>query len=349
MISTDTLLIGAGPIGLEVAAALKRGGAEYTHLEGGCIGETISRWPRRTVFFSSPEWIAIAGVPIHTVGQEQITGEEYLAYLRLVVETLGLEVSTYERVTSVRKEGEYFLAESEGIGYSRLYRSRRVVFALGDMAKPRVLGLPGEDQETVFHHFDDPHRYFQRELLIVGGRNSALEAALRSWRAGARVTLSYRGRTIDKNAVLSRLHLEISLLIRNRKIVYLPETEPVAFAPGKTTLRHLAGGREEEIKSDFVFLATGFIPDHTLLEELGVRFHGQTREPEFDPETMETNVAGVYVAGTATGGNQNRYKVFITTSHPHAARIARSITGKSGGPQGNYPNREYPLAPADIE
>lgn len=349
MIETDTLLLGAGPIGLEVAAALTRGGADYRHVEAGCIGETISRWPRQTVFFSSPEWIAIGGVPIQTDRQEQVTGEQYLAYLRQVVELLGLEVSTYERVTSVRKEGEFFLSESAGIGYSRVYRSRKVIFTLGDMAKPRLLGLPGEELDTVFHYFDDPHRYFQRDLLIVGGRNSALEAALRSWRAGARVTLSYRGERIDRNAVLSRLHLEISLLIKNRKINFLPRTEPVSFDPGVTTLRHRDGGKEERIKSDFVHLATGFVPDHSLMEELGVRFNGEQREPEFDPETMETNVKNVYVAGTATGGNQNRYKVFITTSHPHAARIARSVTGESGGPQGNHPDREYPLTPKDIE
>lgn len=349
MIETETLLIGAGPVGIEVGAALSRAGAEYIHLEAGCIGNTIASWPRNTIFFSSPEWIAIAGVPIHTVAQEQITGEQYLSYLRLVVESLGLSISTYERVTSIRREGEGFVARSEGIGYQREYRAGHLVFAVGDMAKPRALGIPGEELTTVTHRFDEPHRYFQKDLLIVGGRNSALEAALRSWRAGARVTLSYRGSKIDKNAVLSRLHLEISLLIKNRQITFLPETELVSLEPGRATLRQLADKRELEVTSDFVLLATGFVPDHSLMETLGVAFHGADRVPEFNEKTMETNVPGIYVAGTATGGNQNRYKVFITTSHPQASRIARAITGREGGPVGNQVDRDYPLRPADIE
>lgn len=348
MVETETLLIGGGPIGIEIAATLSRAGADYTHVEAGCIGNTIAQWPRNTVFFSSPEWIAIAGIPIQTVAQEQITGEQYLAYLRTVVETLGLEINSYERITKIRKEAEGYIAESEGIGYSREYRCKHLIFAVGDMETPRRLGLPGEELPTVFHRFDEPHRYFRRELLIVGGRNSALEAALRSWRAGARVTLSYRGKKLDKNAVLSRLHLEISLLIQNGQIRFLPETEPTELAPGKATLRKL-GGDTFEVVADFVLLATGFEPDHSLLEDLGVRFHGDTRVPEFNPETMETNVPGVYVAGTATGGNQNRYKVFITTSHPHATRITRAITGREGGPVGNEPGRDYPLTPEDIE
>lgn len=349
MIETDTLLIGAGPIGIEVAAALSRAGAEYTHLEAGCIGNTIAAWPQNTIFFSSPEWIAIAGIPIHTVAQEQVTGEQYLAYLRVVVESLGLQIRTYERITSIEKKESRFVAQTEGIGYEKVYTAGNVVFAVGDMAKPRTLGVPGEDLPTVSHRFDEPHRYFQKELLIVGGRNSALEAALRSWRAGARVTLSYRGKEIDKNAVLSRLHLEISLLIKNRQISYLPETEPVSLAPGRARLRSVTDGAEFDIESDFVLLATGFVPDHTLMDKLGVQFNGRQRVPEYDPETMETNVPGVYVAGTATGGDQNRYKVFITTSHPHATRIARAITGREGGPVGNEPSRDYALSPKDIE
>lgn len=354
MIETETLVIGAGPIGIEVAAALSRSGAEYTHVEAGCIGNTIAQWPRNTVFFSSPEWIAVAGIPIQTVAQEQITGEAYLAYLRLVVETLGLSINSYESVISIEREAEGYTARTEGIGYRRAYRCKNLVFCVGDMEHPKNLGLPGEALPTVSHRFDDPHRYFQRELLIVGGRNSALEAALRSWRAGAKVSLSYRGKKLDKNAVLSRLHLEISLLIRNEQIRFLPETEPVAFAPGVTTLRPVTEAEDDksaqfEVRSDFVLLATGFEPDHALLKELGVAFHGPQAEPEFDPETMETNVPGVYIAGTATGGNQNRYKVFITTSHPHASRIARAITGHDGGPVGNAPSRDYPLTPEDIE
>ncbi len=356
----DALLVGAGPIGIEMASVLKRTGLRYLHLEAGQIGDTITRWPRNTQFFSSPEWIAIAGVPIQTAAQEIVTGEHYLAYLRQVVELFELEVRTYETVTAVRGPlGDFTTTTRDLAGEEHRYRSRAVILATGDMNRPRLIGVPGEDLPHVTHYWNDPHLYFRRRLLIVGGRNSAVEAALRCWRAGVHVAISYRGDELDEKRLISRLHLEIDLLIRNGRIEFYPLTEPQEIRPGVTVLRSLAShGEMREVASDFVYLATGFEMDQRLYEQLGVAVEGEERRPVHDPQTMETNMPGVYVVGTAVGGNQRGYKVFITTSHEHCTKAARAIAERYRPDRasavseewvGNLPRRDYPLTSRDVE
>ncbi len=359
--SYDVILVGAGPIGIEMATVLTRSGISYRHFEAGPIGTTITRWPRNTQFFSSPEWIAIAGVPIQTAGQEIVTGEQYLSYLRQVVELFDLRINTYEAVTGVSGEaGDFLVATRDLAGRDDRYRARTVVLATGDMNHPRTIGVPGEDLPHVTHYWNDPHIYFQRRLLIVGGRNSAVEAALRCWRAGVRVALSYHGPGLDEKRLISRLYLEIDLLIRNGRIEFLPLTRPVELRPGSATLRNLPpGSGSREVEADFVYLATGFEMDQRLYESLGIDTVGDERRPVHDPRTMESNVPGVYVVGTATGGNQRGYKVFITTSHEHCTNAARAIAARCGSPEladaisdrwvGNHPARDYPLTSSDVE
>jgi len=380
----DTILIGAGPIGIEMATVLGRAGLRYLHLEAGAIGATITRWPRNTQFFSSPEWIAIAGVPIQTEGQEIVTGERYLAYLRQVVEIFDLDVRTYEPVTAVAgADGDFSVTTRDLAGEEHTYRSATVVLATGDMNHPRTLGVPGEDLPHVTHYWSDPHLYYRRRLLIVGGRNSAVEAALRCWRAGVEVAISYRGALLDEKRLISRLHLEIDLLIRNGQIDFYPLSEPVDIRPGATVLRGVAaddslastaasahGGRPQisepgatrEVAADFVYLATGFEMDQALYEALGVTTEGDERKPTHDSQTMESNVPGVYIVGTAIGGNQRGYKVFITTSHEHCTKAARAIAARAIGERapagiaaipdswvGNHSSRDYPLSSKDVE
>jgi thioredoxin reductase (NADPH) len=347
---TDVVVIGAGPIGLEVASVLKRNRVSYLHFEAGQIGETIARWPRNTVFFSSPEWIAVAGIPIHTVGQQRITGERYLAYLRHVCEVLDMKVRTYERVTSISGEDGSFAVRTSSIAGEREYQAAKIILAVGDMDRPRLLGIPGEHLPTVTHYFDDPHRYFGKRLLIVGGRNSAMEAALRCWRSGVDVTVSYRREAIEERRVLSRIYLEISILFEKGQLGFLPSTVPVSIEPGAVDLEATDGsGRKIRHETDFVYLATGFVQDDRLYRSVGVSLIGAEERPEHDPETMETNVPGVYVAGTGVGGNQSSYTVFITTCHDHSYKILRSLDRGETAITGNLPARDYELTPEDIE
>lgn len=350
----DSIIIGAGPIGLEAAAVFKRAGIHYAHLEQGQIGSTIARWPRDTRFFSSPEWVAIAGIPIQTRGQEIITGEEYLAYLRQVVEILDLQVRTYEEVSAITGRAGGFRVTTTALDRTeRQYESCSIVLATGDMNHPCRLGILGEDLPHVTHYWRDPHEYFRRRLLIVGGANSAVEAALRCWRAGASVALSYRGAALSEKRLISRLYLEIDLLIKNRRIEFFPGTEVAEIRPGRALLRQTAakdGGTE--LPADFIYLATGFTMDLTLYQQLGVATEGTELRPVVDPQTMETNVPGVYVIGTATGGNQRGYKVFITTSHRHCLAVARAIAPEAHVDSawvGNLAVRDYPLSSDDVE
>lgn len=356
----DVILIGAGPIGIEMAAVLQRAAVSCLHVDKGTIGSTITRWPRNTRFFSSPEWIAVAGIPIQTAGQEYVTGETYLAYLRHVVETLGLRIHTYQEVVSIAGTKDDFTVTTEDhTGSRREHRARRIILATGDMNFPRKINVPGEDLSHVTHLWSDPHHYFQRELLIVGGRNSAVEAAIRCWRAGARVTISYRGDSLDEQRLISRLWLDVDLLVRNGRITFYPRTEPVEIRMGATVLRRLDGSAGSDlltVPADFVYLATGFTMDRTLYEQCGISMEGDERRPVVEPETMESDVPGVYVVGTAQGGDQRGYKVFITTSHEHCLKAARSIVASMHSAAvvsedwvGNLPSRDYPLSSGDVE
>ncbi len=350
----EVAIVGAGPIGIELAVLLKRAGVRYIHFDARQIANTMTWWPRNTTFFSTTERLAIAGVPIQNNHQGRITGEDYIAYLRAVVEQYDLAIHSYEPVTSIqRARGGFDLATLPQTG-TRSYHAGRVVLAIGDMHYPNWLNIPGEDLPHVSHYFRDPHDYFRCRLLIVGGKNSAVEAALRCWRAGAQVTLSYRKSAFDQDRVKHWLLPDLEAQIAAGTIAFLPETLPLAIRPGCVELMRLRDGRplpEEtfEHRTDFVLLATGFRGDQRLLEMAGVELRGLNRVPVFDPATMESSVQGLYIAGTVAAGIQQRYTLFIENCHEHAARIAAAVTGDRRAEVGDVAARNYELALEQIE
>ncbi|MEN9935661.1 MAG: hypothetical protein RLZZ387_2240 [Chloroflexota bacterium] len=345
----EVTIIGAGPIGIELAACLRRAGVDYLHLDSGQIGHTLTWWPRNTSFFSTTERLELAGVPIQNGHQGRVTGEEYLAYLRAIVEQLDLRVRTFEPVTGLERGEQGFSITTSARGGERQYRSRRVVLAIGDMHVPHRLGIPGEDLPHVSHYFRDPHDYFRTRLLIVGGRNSAVEAALRCWRAGAQVTISYRRAAFDERRVKHWLLPDVHAQIEAGTIRFLPETTPLEITPTHVALASTSGGDTVRHAADFVLLATGFRGDQSLLEQMGVRLEGENRVPRFDPETMETEVPGLYLAGTVAAGVQQRYTLFIENCHEHAGKITRAITGRWPERLGSVPARSYGLPIEQIE
>jgi thioredoxin reductase (NADPH) len=374
----DVAIIGAGPIGLELAACLKRAGVDYIHFDARQIGYTLTWWPRNTSFFSTTERLAIAGVPIQNNHQQRITGEEYLSYLRGVVEQFDLQINSYEPVIAIKCQGdlatenterieqgrpdslsvhsgaESFMLTTRPLAGERHYHSRRIVLAIGDMHWPNRLDIPGEDLPHVAHYFRDPHDYFRRRLLIVGGRNSAAEAALRCWRAGASVTVSYRRARFDQQRVKHWLLPDIEAQIEAGTIGFLPETTPIEITPTHVVLLptpdgQLNGGAPIVHATDFVLLNTGFRGDQSLLEMAGVELRGENRVPVFDPATMETNVPGVYLAGTVAAGVQQRYSLFIENCHEHAGKIVQAITGHWPDQLGDAVSRNYHLAFEQIE
>lgn len=341
-------IIGAGPIGLELAAALKRAGVDYLHLEARQIGFTISWWPRNTFFFSTTERIEIAGIPLQNTNQTRATGEEYLAYLRSVVEQLDLQINTYEPVVEIQHESDGFILHTAPATGEKRYFCRKLVLAIGDMHQPNYLGIPGEDLPHVSHYFDDPHPYFRKHLLVVGGRNSAVETALRCWRAGARVAISYRKAEFDAQRVKNHILPDLLTQIELGNIGFFPKTRPVEITRGHAVLQR-ENGEQFQYPADFVILNTGFRQDPRIFQMAGVNLLGAECAPEYDPETMETNVPGLFVAGTAAAGSQTRYTVFIENSHHHVGKIVKKLTGAWPEMLGTIPERRYDLVFEDYQ
>lgn len=328
----DAAIVGAGPIGLEMAVALKREGVEVVHFDARQVGHTISWFPPQTRFFSSNERIAIAGVPLDTPDQGKATREQYLAYLRSVVRQFDLKVRTYEPITGIDHAGDdgfVLTSNSRRRGEGARTRARRLILCTGGTDRPRRLGIPGEDLPHVSHYFQEPHQYFDQDLLIVGGKNSAVEAALRCHHAGARVAISYRRDRLPDKSIKYWLMPEISGLIDNGRVAAHFNTVPAAIEADRVTLRRDDGSRLD-VPADFVLLLIGYEQDNALLKMAGVELAGPNQAPRFDPATMMTRVPGVYVAGTVTGGTQDKYTVFIENCHVHVQRIVAHLTGRRG-------------------
>jgi thioredoxin reductase (NADPH) len=330
-------IIGAGPIGIELAVALKRAGVDYIQIDAGQIGTTIAWYPPQMLFHSSADRLAIAGVPIDVPDQQKPKREEYLAYLRTVVRQSGLSIRTYERVEKAERLPEGgFLLRTSAVDGPHAYRCEVVVLAIGAMHAPRLCGIPGEDLPQVSHYFGDPHTYFGKRLLVVGGRNSAVEAAVRSQRVGAEVSLSYRRGDFDPSVIKFWLLPEIRSMIRDGRVRFLPRTLPIEIRGGSVLLaptgedgRPVMTDLPSEVAADFVLMLTGYQQDTTLFEMLGVELQGPAREPVHDADTMETNVPGVFVAGTAVAGTPPRkVSVIVETCHVHVPRIVAAITGR---------------------
>lgn len=325
--TTNVLIVGAGPIGIEIAVALKRRGIDYLHLEAKQIGSTIAWYAPGTHFYSSPERISLAGVPLQTLDQTKATREDYLAYLRGVVQQFDLPILTGHRVSSLVRQSDHFDVSIEAPIEDYVLRASSVVLAIGDMHGPRLIDVPGESLPHVSHYFAEPHNYFRRDVVIVGGRNSAVEAAIRCQRVGARVTMVHRGEKFGER-VKAWLLPEIEAMIRDGLVDFLSSTRVVEIRPGSVLLDRDGGTFERP--ADDVLLLTGYQQDAQLFRKAGVAMEGPGRAPQVDPGTMESSVPGLYIAGTAVAGTQlEGAREFIETSHVHVGRIVAAICGES--------------------
>ncbi len=347
-VNTEICLVGAGPIGIEMAVALSRAGIEYLHLEAGCLASTMCWWAPETLFFSSSDRIAIAGVPLQNSSQQKTTREQYLSYLRSVAAQFDLQIEFNSRVTQIQADAQGWQLEvsssSHGVGgpeeqqetWKRgsepLFRvhAKKVIFAIGDMHLPHLLEIPGESLPHVSHYLQEPHTYYGKEVLIVGGKNSAVEAAIRLQRVGAEVTLSYRGSTFEEGRVKTWLLPEIASLIKRELITFLPRTTIEEITAEEVLLRSAENPHSPKARrAQAVVLLTGYRQDSSLFSQAGMTLTGDSQQPIYNQATMETDAPGIYVAGTAAAGTQlGGVTEFIETSHVHTERILAHLTGK---------------------
>jgi thioredoxin reductase (NADPH) len=325
----DVVVVGAGPAGLAVAIAAKRAGLDCEVLEKGILVDSVYRFPHAMTFFTTAELLEIGDLPFVTPHPKP-TREEALVYYRRVVDTYDLAISLGERVTSIgRAEDGTFVLESLGgpgapVNAVRRRRARHVAVATGYYDHPNRLGIPGEELPHVFHYFDEPHPYYRRPVAVVGGANSAAEAALVLHRAGARVTLVHR-RAVLSDHIKYWVKPDVENRIKEGSIAARMNSRPLEIRAGELVIEGPQG--REELPADAVFLLTGYRPDVSLLERAGVRIDPVTLAPEHDPETFETNVPGLYLAGAIVAGlNTNR--IFIENGRFHGPLVVKAMLAR---------------------
>ncbi len=323
----DLIIIGAGPAGLATAIAAARAGFDYTVIEKGGLVEGVYRFPAHMVFFTTPELLEIGGLPFVTP-YEKPTRVEALKYYRRVADTFQLQLALNESVTAVRRDPDgVFRVESVPDGREpRTRAGRAVVCATGYYGQPNLLGIPGEDLPHVFHYFSDPHVGYRKRVVVVGGKNSAAEAALELYRAGAHVTLIHRGKAVS-DSIKYWVKPDIENRIAEGAIAARFDTAIRAIGPDRVEIDSAAG--RESLAADLVFLMTGYHPDERLLGAAGVTFDDAHRAARFDPETQETDVPNLFLAGGVVSG-KGTPPIFIENGRLHGDRIVATLRARWG-------------------
>lgn len=319
----EAVVVGAGPCGLSAAIELQNRGVRPVVLDKECVVHSIYLYPTYMQFFSTPELLEIGGYPF-TTPSEKPTRLEALTYYRNVARRSGLEVRPYQEVVALRRDedGERFaLAVSPRSQDAYMLRAPRVVIATGYFDRPNMLGIPGEELPKVTHYFREAHPYADTKVTIIGGNNSAIDAAMDLQRAGAEVTVVYRGAGYSPNIKPWVLPIFESMVAKGR-IRMRFGSRVTAIMERTVTIEGEDG--QETLDNDFVLALTGFRPDHALLRQAGAALEPDGLKPLFNPETMETTVRGLYIAGVvASGANAN--EVFIETGRTHGALIAAHL------------------------
>jgi thioredoxin reductase (NADPH) len=320
----DVIVIGAGPTGLACAIEAQKVGAKVIVIDKGCLVNSIYNYPTGMLFFTTPELLEIGDIPFTTANLKP-TREEALQYYLNVARFHRVNVHQYERVMTVNGEDNKFhLTTLDLHNGSHEYTAKKLVVATGYYDLPNPLGVPGEDLPKVFHYYKEPHPYYDTDVLVIGGKNSAAISALDLWRHGARVTLVHRGKDLSPSVKYWILP-DIQNRIKSREI-------PAFFESRLTEIRedHVGLMTPEgpvTLKNDFVFALTGYHPDYDFLRSLGIELLGEQNRPACDPQTLESNVPGVYVAGVILAGSRTN-EIFIENGRFHGKHIAADLKKK---------------------
>jgi thioredoxin reductase (NADPH) len=336
--SYDIICIGAGPTGLATAIEARIEGLSALVIDKGCLCNSLLHYPANMVFFTTPERMEIGQLPM-TIASGKPTRAEALKYYRRAVEHYGLEVHQYERVGGVTgHDGAFIVHTVDSQGQAQKYHAKKIVVATGFYDHPNYLNVRGENLPHVSHYFTEPFPYWNQNVAVIGGGNSAAEAALDLFRAGARVTIIHRGAEMGRT-LKYWVKPDIENRIRAGEICAKFHAHVVAFEPQHVLIKD--GKGEGTIPASQVFALTGYHPDFEFLEKLGIRLATTNRKPAIDPETLESNIPGIYLAGVVIGGDDTSH-IFIENGRFHGRQIIAAITGK-----GKLPDQEPVAAPGE--
>jgi len=320
----QAIVIGAGPCGLSAALELQAVGIEPLLIEKNAVVHSIYQYPTYMQFFSTSELLEIGGIPF-TSPNDKPTRREALQYYRDVVLRRDLRIRAYENAVSIEPQanGEFRVVTVDRFGATLVYEAKHVVVATGYFDHPNLLGIPGEDLAKVSHFFREAHPYTGMKVAIIGGNNSAVDAAMELLRVGAEITVVYRGDQYSPS-IKPWVKPLFESMVNKGKIRMLFSSRVVSVNERSITIQPEQGNPSYTIDNDFVLALTGFRPERTLLTNAGAEVDAESTIPAFDPETMETNVPGLFIAGVIAAGREAN-EIFIESGRHHGQLIARRI------------------------
>jgi len=325
----EVAIIGGGPSGLATAIACKQRNLSYILFEKGSLVNSICRFPVNMVFFTTPELLEIGDLPLVTQ-QEKPSRLEALKYYRKATEHYRLETRLYEKVETVSRIDDGFELkpsfQKNQVGEPTPVSARNLVLAMGYYDHPNLLGIPGEELDKVSHYYTEAHPYFGLNVVVIGGSNGAAETALDLFRSGVKVTLIHRGKDLSKQ-IKYWVRPDILNRIKNGEVTAYLNTCVEEILPDRLRLKKKSGKRFE-IANDAVLAMTGYRPDYRFLESLGIEIEKETGKPHIDPETCESNVPGIYLAGGISAGRMAN-TIFIENGRFHGEKIICHIAKKS--------------------
>lgn len=317
----DIISIGAGPTGLATAIEAKRAGMRPLVIDKAGLCNSIFHYPVNMVFFTTPELLEIGDLPL-VCAAEKPTRVEALKYYRRAAEHYALELRLFERVLRVEgRDGDFTAVTAAEKGTHQKYRGKKIAVATGYYDLPNLLGVPGENLPHVSHYYTEPFEYWNQDVVVIGGKNSSAEAALDLYRNGARVALVHRGK--DLGATIKYwVRPDIENRIKAGQIQALLEARVEEITRDEVVLeRH---GQRKRVPAKQVFALTGYHPDFSFIESLGVKLDPESRRPALDPNTLESNVPGIHLAGVVIGGRHTG-EIFIENGRFHGKQIIQAL------------------------